>query len=104
MSYKTEFGFDFDLGLDLSTHPYLNDKSYRNDDCPSFYFSKDGQYYIFWVDFFDKNKRENENVFRYTIQLADNEGTSHEPEVYANNGDIVFENEILTVQDIRDLI
>ena len=104
MSYKTEFGFDFDLGFDLSTHPYLNDKSYRNDDCPSFYFCNNNQYYILWIDFFDKNNRENKDALRYTIQCAENEGNSHEPEVYANNGDVVFENEILIDQDIRNLI
>lgn len=64
----------------------------------------DSQYYIFWVDFVDKNKRENENAFRYTIQSADNEGTESEPEVYANSGNIVFENDTLTIQDIRTLI
>ncbi|OCH32015.1 hypothetical protein A6E13_15695 [Aliivibrio fischeri] len=95
MQYKQEFGSDFQLGFELSQHPYLIDKSYRNDDCPSFYFVHNNQFYILWVDYSESTQRENENSLRYTIQCADNEGDVMSPEVYANGGDIVFESEEL---------
>ena len=93
MCYKKEFGTDFQLGFKLSEHLYLIDKSYRNDDCPSFYFIHNNQFYILWVDHLEIDNRENENSFRYTIQIAKNEGDATSPEVYINGGDILFESE-----------
>lgn len=49
--YKQEFCQDFDLGFDLNDHPYLIDKSWHNDLCPSFYFKVGEQYYVLWVDY-----------------------------------------------------
>ena len=58
MLYKQEFGRDFDLGFDLESHPYLIDKSWHNDLCPSFYFNVGEQYYLLWVDYADEGQRE----------------------------------------------
>lgn len=88
--YKQEFGQNFDLGFDLKDHPYLIDKSWHNDQCPSFYFKVAEQYYVLWVDYGDIEQRE-EHTPRYVIIEANNEGTNEEPEVYAGNGEITFE-------------
>ena len=88
--YKKEFGQDFDLGFDLESHSYLIDKSWHNDQCPSFYFKVDEQYYVLWVDYADIEQREEETP-RYVIVEAINEGTNEEPEIYAGDGAITFE-------------
>lgn len=88
--YKKEFGQDFDLGFDLKNHPYLIDKSWHNDLCPSFYFKLDGQFYVLWVDYADIEQRE-ENTPRYLITEAINEGSYEEPEIYEGKGGITFE-------------
>ena len=90
--YKQEFGQDFGLGFDLRNHPYLIDKSWHNDLCPSFYFKVGEQFYVLWVDYADIEQRE-EDTFRYVIVEAINEGSDEEPEVYAGNGEVLFESE-----------
>lgn len=94
-SYKQEFGQDFDLGFDLIEHPYLIDKSWHNDLCPSFYFKIDEQYYVLWVDYAEEEQRE-EDTSRYVIVEAINEGSNEEPEVYAGGGKIAFQCEFFT--------
>lgn len=91
MSYKIEFNANFELGFKLSEHTYLTDKSYRHDVCPSFYFKKDNQYYVLWVDYATPSQREDTNSPRYVVQLAKNEGDEEHPEIYAGGKDIVFE-------------
>lgn len=88
--YEKEFGLNFDLGFDLKDYPNLIDKSWHNDLCPSFYFSVGEQFYALWVDYADVEKRE-EDTPRYLIVEAVNEGSIEEPEVYAGNGEIIFE-------------
>lgn len=90
MLYKQEFGRDFDLGFDLESHPYLIDKSWHNDLCPSFYFKVGEQFYVLWVDYADIEQRE-ENTPRYLIVEAINERNNEEPEIYAGDGAITFE-------------
>ena len=90
--YKQEFGQNFDLGFDLKNHPYLIDKSWHNDQCPSFYLKVGEQYYVLWVDYADIEQREEETP-RYVIVEAINEGTNEEPEIYAGNGEVLFESE-----------
>jgi len=90
--YKQKFGQNFDLSFDLKNHPYLIDKSWHNDQCPSFYFKVGEQYYVLWVDYADVEQRE-EDTPRYVIIDAINEGTNEEPEVYAGNGEVLFESE-----------
>lgn len=88
--YKQEFNENFDLGFDLKDHPYLIDKSWHNDLCPSFYFNVSEQFYVLWVDDADIEQRE-EDMPRYVIIEAINEGNNEEPEVYAGNGKMIFE-------------
>lgn len=94
MSYKSEFGADFDLGFDLYNYPYLRDNSWHNNVSPSFYFNVGSQYYVLWVDYADHAQREDTNP-RYLIQKAINEGDEKHPEIYASNGDIIFESELI---------
>lgn len=93
MNYKIEFNSNFDLGFKLSEHPYLTDKSYRHDVCPSFYFKKNNQYYVLWVDYGIQSQREDTNNLRYVVQLANNEGDDESPEIYSGENDVVFETE-----------
>ena len=87
--YKQEFGQGFDLGFDLKNHSYLIDKSWHNDQCPSFYFKVGEQFYVLWVDYADEEQRE-EHTPRYLIVGAINEGSNKEPEIYAASGEIQF--------------
>jgi hypothetical protein len=90
--YKKEFGQDFELGFSLKEHSYLIDKSWHNDLCPNFYFKVGEQYYVLWVDYADIEQRE-EDTPRYVIIEAINEGSNEKPEVYASNGEVLFESE-----------
>lgn len=90
--YKQEFGQNFDLGFDLKDHPYLIDKSWHNDQCPSFYFKVGEQFYVLWVDYADVEQREADTL-RYIIVEAINEGAYEEPEIYAGNGEVLVESE-----------
>lgn len=92
MLYKQEFGQDFDLGFDLESHPYLIDKSWHNDLCPSFYLNVGEQYYVLWVDYADEEQRE-EDTPRYMITKGVNEGTNNKPEIYASDSDAIFQAE-----------
>ncbi|WP_394201583.1 hypothetical protein [Marinagarivorans algicola] len=92
MLYKKEFGDDFDLGFNLNAYPYLKDKSWHNDVSPSFYFNIGPQYYVLWADYADTKKREYPSE-RYSIQQANNEGNTTSPEIYCDEGDIVFKSE-----------
>ncbi|WAJ69522.1 hypothetical protein [Catenovulum adriaticum] len=89
MLYQQEFGLDFQLGFNLYDFPKLKDRSYHNDDCPSFYFNIKKQYFVLWVDYPQKHQREIESD-RYTLQLADNEGDEVSPEVYAGSNEVIY--------------
>jgi hypothetical protein len=93
--YKQEFGKDFDLGFDLKNHPYLIDKSWHNDLCPSFYFKLSEQFYVLWIDYADVEQRE-EDTLRYVIVEAINEGNNKEPEIYTGDNRLIFECELYT--------
>lgn len=83
--YKREFGESFNLGFNHSEFPWLVDKSWHNDVCPSFTFKAGSQYLVLWVDYEDPEKREYEQE-RYVVMTAINEGTDTEPEIYADEG------------------
>lgn len=90
MSYKTEFGPDFDLGFNLSDYPQLTDKSWHNDVCPSFTFKAGSQHLILWVDYENPDERELSQE-RYVVMTAINEGTESEPEIYTGDEtEVVF--------------
>jgi hypothetical protein len=84
--YKKEFGNDFELGINLEDYPFLVDKSYANDMCPSFYFKLDDTYYILWIDYLSMELREEESSSRYTIIEAENLGNEENPELQTANG------------------
>ena len=79
-AYHQTFGYEFDLGFDLSQYPFLIDKSYQNDMCPSFYFKLKSDYFILWVDYADPICRE-EDYPRYSIISAVNDGDNIHPEI-----------------------
>lgn len=75
MSYKSYFGNDFEIGIELNHLPVkLIDRSYSNDICPSFYFQIANNFYLLWVDYKNKEDREDQDSSRYTITKAINEG------------------------------
>ncbi|MEL4242201.1 hypothetical protein [Shewanella xiamenensis] len=79
-AYQQTFGDEFDLGFDLSLYPFLIDKSYQNDMCPSFYFKHNNHYFILWVDYADPICRQ-EDYPRYSIISAENDGDNIHPEI-----------------------
>lgn len=96
--YKQEFGSSFKLGFNLEEHPYLIDKSWHNDVCPSFYFSVGEEYHVLWVDYADEEQRE-ENTARYMITKGVNEGTNCKPEIYSEENS----EEIFCCEDLKNL-
>lgn len=94
MIYKKEFSLDFELGFNLADYPYLIDKSWHNDVCPSFYFNVGEQYYVLWVDYPEQEKREYSNK-RYLVQEAKNEGDQKYPEISSSDGEMIFEGEFI---------
>lgn len=83
--YQEMFGEHFDLDFNVDDYPFLTDKSYRNDICPSFYFKAADCYYILWVDYLDASEREDEKYRRYTVVEALNVGNEEHPEVETNH-------------------
>lgn len=79
-AYHQTFGYEFDLGFNLSQYPFLIDISYQNDICPSFYFKLKSDYFILWVDYPDPICRE-EDYPRYTIISAVNDGDNIHSEI-----------------------
>ncbi len=96
--FQDEFGRDFDLGFDLSDFPFLHDKSWNDDDCPSFLFHcesriKLGEYLVLWVNPVKKEARLNDFP-RYIVRTAKNVGTDNLPEiVHDETTEVVFESE-----------
>lgn len=84
LQYKQEFGEGFELGFELNNFPFLQDKSWHNDVCPSFMFKakkdssssgltqrqQDEQYLVLWVDYENEDARENTGSSRYTVISA----------------------------------
>lgn len=93
MLYKKAFGANFNLGFNLGDFPQLHDKSYHNDVCPSFWFMKNGQYFVLWVDFENPDDRESDSK-RYTITTAENFGEDDYPEIgLSDESSCIFESE-----------
>ncbi|PKG75538.1 hypothetical protein CXF86_06880 [Shewanella sp. GutCb] len=82
LQYKQEFGEGFDLGFELRDFPFLEDKSWKDEACPSFMLKSGDRYLVLWVDYPNKEERENTITSRYSIVTATNLGSAHEPEIY----------------------
>lgn len=95
MTYNIEFGTAFKLGLDLNHYPFLNDKSYKNDTSPSFWFKTQDGYFTLWIDYLNVRDRESDNL-RYCIITSENDGDDEYPEINSSNGEIIFECESAT--------
>lgn len=98
-TFKTEFGEDFSLGFDLDAFPFLVDKSWHNDICPSFYYTADDNYYVLWVSPKIRRKRE-DNSARYVIVTAENLGSKDDCEIdCGGNSETIFSSE--SVEDLK---
>jgi len=104
LQYKQEFGEGFELGFELGNFPHLEDKSWKDEACPSFMFKLNSglghagfglehtgsekkqnslvEYLVLWVDYPNKEERDNTTTSRYSIVTATNLGSLHEPEIY----------------------
>ena len=80
--FKQEFGQNFNIGFDLSLHPWLIDKSWHNDVSPSFYFKAQTGYMVLWVDYEDSEQREDSEQARYVMMTAINSGTDESPDIH----------------------
>lgn len=103
MSYQEEFSKDFDLGFDIDSFPVkLVDKSYRNDICPSFYFSINDQFFVLWTDYKKTDMREHPESKRYTVVYGINEGDTEYMEIYndSRKGDILTTDKISDVEEL----
>lgn len=98
MSYKSEFGYDFNLGFDLHDYPQFVDKSWHNDVCPSFYFKIGNNYYVLWVDFEDTSRREQSSA-RYTVISAENIGCDETPDIVCGENGV----EVFSSEDVKKL-
>jgi hypothetical protein len=95
MSYISAFGPLFDLGFEIEKYPSLNDKSYKNDTSPSFWFKTQTGYATLWIDYPNKNYREYDSL-RYTIISSENIGDIDSPDIVSSYGDVIFKCELST--------
>ncbi|EDQ02028.1 hypothetical protein [Shewanella benthica] len=93
--YQQEFNASFELGFALNDYPFLVDKSWHNDTSPSFYFKRNEQYLVLWVDYVDPDDRESSTA-RYVVVEAYNEGDSKVPEIYCGSAEVVFESDLIS--------
>lgn len=101
-TFKTEFGEDFDLGFDPNALPFLVDKSWHNDICPSFYYATEGNYYVLWVSDKNPRKREDDSA-RYVIVTAENLGSEDDCELECGaNSETIFSSE--SAQDLKEFL
>ncbi|WP_039925407.1 hypothetical protein [Alishewanella aestuarii] len=99
MLYKKAFGANFNLGFNLSDFPQLHDKSYHNDVCPSFWYMKNGLYFVLWVDFENPDNRESDSK-RYTITTAENLGDDGYPDIVIDDQNAT----IISTDEPKDII
>ncbi len=100
MSYQTEFSSSFDLGFKVDDFPVkITDKSYHNDICPSFYFNKNNNYFILWVNYKEKKLREDPDSNRYILTHGVNEGDENHHEIYVDHNKL----DICSTEDINEI-
>lgn len=103
MSYKAAFSQDFDLGFNTKDFPTnLIDKSYGNDICPSFYFKIKDQYFVLWVNYKEKNLREDSETKRYILTHGVNLGDNEHLEIYddCNKKELLMTDSIVEIEEI----
>lgn len=101
MSYNSAFSHTFELGFKIEEFPVkLVDRSYQNDICPSFYFQINDEYFILWVDYKNKELREDPESYRYSIAYAINEGDEKNLEISEDSSktDILCSDNFLDVK------
>lgn len=92
---ELKFGFnshDIPVTLVNNTSP--------NDSCASFYYRQGGEYYLLWVEHQNAEHRESDDLPRYAISCAINEGDDENPEIYSDTS----KNDIFRSDDVKDLI
>ncbi len=92
---------DLKLGFNSNDIPVpLVNNTSPNDTCASFYFRQDGEYYLLWVEHQNVEYRESDDLPRYAISCAINEGDDENPEIYSDTS----KNDIFRSDDVKDLI
>ena len=82
---ELKFGFnshDIPVRLVNNTSP--------NDACAPFYFRQGGEYYLLWVEHQNVECRESDNLPRYAISCAINEGMMKIPKFIATHPKTIF--------------
>ncbi|WP_299809875.1 hypothetical protein [uncultured Shewanella sp.] len=97
--YMQEFGPAFELGFCVDDFPFLVDKSWHQDSCPSFMFKTHEGYAVLWVDYLSKDERKNSSAARYAVVTASNLGSESEPEIYHDEHSFT----LFTAEDSADL-
>ena len=96
--YKREFGDHFDLGITIPS--CMEDRSYRNDVCPSFSMDIDPEIGLrleLWVDYPDPSSREIEGSNRYVL-LIRNDQTEESFELWTENNPVHFRPIVLAIE------
>lgn len=92
-----------ELKLGFSSHNIpgtLVNNTSPNDTCACFYFRQDGEYYLLWVMHQNAEHRESDDLPRYAISCAINEGDDENPEICSDTS----KNDIFRSDDVKDLI
>lgn len=89
------------LGFNSNDIPIrLVNNTSPNDTCSSFYFRQGGEFYLLWVEHQNVQYRESDELSRYAISYAINEGDDENPEIYSDTS----QNDIFSSDDVKDLI
>ena len=100
-SYEGRIMEDLKLGFNSNDIPTtLVNNTSPNDSCASFYFQQGGEYYLLWVEHQNVEYRESEDLPRYAISCAINEGGDEYSEIYSDTS----KNDIFRSDDVKDLI
>ena len=83
------------LGFNSNDIPRtLSNNTSPNDTCTLIYFRQGGEYYLLWVEHQNVEYRESENLPRYAISCAINEGNDETPEIYNDSSkDDIFKSD-----------
>jgi len=89
------------LGFNSNDIPItLVNNTSPNDTCASFYFRQGEEYYLLWVEHQNVEYRESDDLPRYVISCAINQGNDEPPEIYSDTS----KDDIFRSDDVKDLI